>query len=395
MTGISTLGQALAQIERFKLTQQEFSTLSTQLATGKNTQVFSGLKNNVLVSKSVRAETRTLDHYISNIINSDRRIKLTLESIEEFQQQAENFLNSLTNFTQEGAHQQGDVVYFDDPLTPNVIENDAIGYSSSLPTIELQTLQGLASSVFNFAGSILNRQDGDRYLLAGGETSTKPFVDAGSLDAAVSALLNDWKTGAITTNELISGLESRDATVDSNAVTDSIIGYSLPLSSGNTKDIFIRVDDAIDIDITALANDPAFSDIMVAMAYFKSADLGPIVDEVDPNTFAITTAGAPGANNEESEANFYQVMNDLGALVSGAIDKIDQIRFKLESVRARIEETKQNHLQSQTFLAGQIAKVEDVDINEVAVSINHLQVQLEASYRVTARLSELSLVNFF
>jgi flagellin-like hook-associated protein FlgL len=42
-------------------------------------------------------------------------------------------------------------------------------------------------------------------------------------------------------------------------------------------------------------------------------------------------------------------------------------------------------------LSGIIGDVEDADPNEVAVKINSLQIQLEASYRVTASMSDLSL----
>ena len=81
-------------------------------------------------------------------------------------------------------------------------------------------------------------------------------------------------------------------------------------------------------------------------------------------------------------------------MVTDAIDQIDQQRFKLENARARINEIMRNHEQEQSILQETISTVEDVDINEVAVKLNALQLQLEASYGVTARVQQLSLVNF-
>ncbi len=394
MTGISTFGRSLEQIQRFKVVQEQFGTLSTQLASGKKTQKFSGLGNDVMSSQSARANFQTLDNYISNANNAERRISLALRSIEEFQAQAENFLNELVGFVQGGSQQQGDIVYFDDPGTPNIVENIAVGYTSAEPSVELSTLQNLADSIFGFTSSLLNAQDGERFLLAGAETNTKPFTDTGLLDAAISSRIADWKAGTITTDELVSSLKSKDATVDPNAITDTITGYSLSLSAGTTKDVSVRVHEASEIDITVLANDSAFRDVMVAVSYFKSENMIPIADEVDPTTFAITTAGAPGATNAESEENFYQVFNELTALVTNAVDRIDQIRFKLESAKARVQEVKINHQDTKNFLLGTISTAEDVDINEVAVQINALQIQLDASFRVTAMVSQLSLVNF-
>ncbi len=394
MTGVSTLGQALAQIERFKDVQFRFATLSTQLATGKKTQKFTGLGSDILTSQRARADFKSLDVYTNNITHADRRIKTTLNTIEEFKAQAENFAAALVGFTQESTHQEGDIVFFDDPVTPNITENIQIGHTSATPDIDFQTLQDLASNLFDFMVNLLNQQDGDRFVLSGAETTTQPLVDGGTLDTAVSSLLTGWKTAGITTSELISGLRSSDASSNPNAVTDSIIGYSAPLSSGAVKDIFVRVDDNTELDYTALANDPAFRDILVAMAYFKNENLPPIADEIDPVTMAVTTNGAPGTTLDEMKDNFYQVFNDLTGLVNGAIDRIDQVRFKLETVRARIDEIKQSHQEEKNLLVSTIDNIENVDINEVAVEINSLQIQLDASFRVTARLQELSLVNF-
>ena len=394
MTGISTLGQALDQIERFKEVQFRFATLTTQLATGKKTQQFTGLGNDILTSQRSRADFKSLTAFQNNITHADRRINITLNTIEEFKAQAENFAAALIGFSQESTHQEGDIVYFDDPVTPNIVENIQIGQSSATPDVDFETLQDLAGNLFDFMVNLLNQQDGDRYVLSGAETTTQPLVDGGTLDSSINALLTGWKTAGITTTELISGLRSRDASLDPNAITDSLIGYSAPLSSGAVKDIFVHVDENTDLDYTALANDPAFRDIIVALAYFKNENLPPIADEIDPATMIVTTQGAPGTTLDEMKDNFYEVFNNLKGLVNNAIDRIDGVRFKLETVRARIADIRQSHEEEQNLLVSTIDNIENVDINEVAVEINSLQVQLEASFRVTSRLQQLSLVNF-
>ncbi len=81
-------------------------------------------------------------------------------------------------------------------------------------------------------------------------------------------------------------------------------------------------------------------------------------------------------------------------LVSRAVDNIDQLTFNLENTRVRLDQTKQGYATERNLLLNTISDVENVDINEVAVRLNFLQIQLEASFRITARLQDLSLVNF-
>ena len=81
-------------------------------------------------------------------------------------------------------------------------------------------------------------------------------------------------------------------------------------------------------------------------------------------------------------------------MVSQAIDQIDEIRFRLETVRAQMDQTQKSHQNQKTLLLNTITGVEDVDTNEVAVKLTTLKTQLEASYQVTALTAGLSLINF-
>lgn len=393
MTGVSTLGQALAQMERLKTMNLQFSDLSTQLSTGKVTQRFSGLGNDVVTSERARASFKSLDTYMTNITHANRRIQITSTAIGEFRQQAENFAHELIAFSQESAHQQGDLVTYDDPLTTQV-ETTQLGYTEAGADVDFTTLQNLADSIYGFLVELINRKDGERFVLAGADNLNSPLTDTGSLDSAISSLLADWRAGAIDNDQLISGLKARDATADPNAITDTTVGYSPALAAGTARGVFVRIDDNSEIDYTALANDQAFRDIIVAISWFKSENLGPIADQVDPNTLAVTTEGAPGDDVDEMKENFYAVFNQMTAMLNKALDNLEAVEFKVESARARIAETKLNHEQSKNVMLNAIADVEDVNMDEVAVKLNALQIQLDASYRITARMQELSLVNF-
>ncbi len=299
MANISTLAQALSQLENIKNQQNLFTTLSTQLATGKKTQKFSGLDTNVLVSKRARANFTSIDVYTNNIVNADRRISLMVNALSEFKAQAKSLQGALLGFSQQSAHQEGEIQYIDDPATPDIVEQIPVGYSSANPSVDFQTLQDLAASIFDFMGDLVNTQDGERYLFSGADSLTKPFDDSGTLDASISSMFADWKNGTITNDELFANFSDRTTSGGNlDAIVDSTFGYNAALSSGSVGDIFARISESSELNYTTLANADPLRDLMVAAAYISNAGIGPIVDEVtiDPNTGLpiVITQGAPG-----------------------------------------------------------------------------------------------------
>lgn len=397
MTGISTLGQALRQIENIKKQQTTFSDLSTQLATGKKTQNFSGLGSDALSSIRSRSAVVTLDSYISNIGKADTRLKIMLSSIEEFQKQGENLSNGFIGFVQQGVHQQGDIVTYDDPSTPFVNEEIQVGMTSSKPDNELQTLINLAGNLFDRMAELLNAKDGDRFVLGGAETLTQPFSKSGTLDAAVSTLITSWKDGTISTDQLLADIRDRStANGNPDALTDSVVGYSASLSAGNAGRVFVRVDENSELDYTVHANQDPFRDVMVALAFLKNENLPPIANTYEDGVFPGTpdAQGAPGFTLAQQQENFYKLYNELSRMVNRALDEVNNIRFDVEAVRASMNETKNFHVDQKNLLTSIVSGIEDVDQNDVALKINTLQVQLEATFRVTALVSQLTLVNF-
>lgn len=396
MTGISTLGRALEQIELIQSQQSRINDLSVQLATGQRTQRLSGLGTEYLPSNRARIEISTIETYQTNIVQANTRIEQMLRSIEEFQAQAENFADALSGFVTEGTHQNGEVIYYDDPLTPE-IENIPVGMSTADPDVDLATITDMANNLYDFMVDLLNTRQGDRFIFGGSETQDQPYKDNGVLDAAVSTLVTSWKSGTITTDDLIADFRDRTtANGNTDALTDSVMGYSAALSSGEVRDIFVRVDDSSEVKYTALANEQGFRDVMAALSFFRNENTPPVVDAYTTSTYPAPpdVQGAPGDTNEEMQENFYRVFGELSNMVTVALDEIDQTRFRIETARVQIDETNQKHRQEVELFDNIIADIEEADINEVAVKINSLQLNLNASLTITSRIQQLSLVNF-
>ncbi len=396
MTGVSTLGQALRQIENIQSQQITFSDLSTQLATGKRTQSYAGLNTDALTSVRSRTDLSSLEVYINNITRADTTLELSLSALEEFQAQTQNFADTLISLTQQGDHQLGRQVSFDDPATPEV-EDIIVGNTSSEIDVPLQSVINQATSLSGFVTELLNTREGDRFLFAGADSSEQPIRDTGTLQASLSTLITDWKAGTITTEDLIADIFDGTAlNGNPDAITDSTIGYSASLSNDTAGRVFVRADENSEFDYTALANEQSLRNVVVALAVFQNENLPPIVNVYEDGNFpgVPDELGAPGSTAAEQQDSFYELYNGIMRNVLESIDDVDDIRFRLETVRVQANETRQTQTNEKQLLLNTIGTIEDIDQNEVAVRLTTIQTQLEASFNVTSITQRLSLINF-
>lgn len=374
MTGISTLAQALNQINRLESQQKVFEDLSTQLTTGKKTQSFAGLDTDIIFSKRARANINTIDTYTNNITNVNRRIEQMDLSLSQIQEQANILVNSLTVSPAEGDYP------------------------------DFEVIQTLASNIYDFVLDLVNTKDGDRFLFAGSDSDTQPITDTGLLSSflgdfvpdendltapplTASGAIGQWGSGTITTEEFIAAYRGLD---------DTTLGYSAPLTSGEAGNLLARVDDNKQIDYTVLGNDESIREIITVLGVIK---------ELPPPEFAPGALNDPTATTfpddtppfppEEKQENFFAVLQDLGAMLTQAVDKVDDERFKLAQTQVQMDKLSEFYRFEKKAFQDTVAEVEDADVTEVAAKINSLQIQIEASYSVTATISQLSLVNFF
>ncbi len=372
MTGISNLGQALSRIENLKSQQVTLDAFSTQIASGKKTQKFAGLGADVLKSQRARADFNELDQYTTNIKNADRRIELMTGSLQQIKAQANNLLNGIT-----GAPQGGDYPDF-------------------------ETTKELANDVYDYILDLINTKDGDRYLFAGSDSSVKPIDDDGLFESFLgtfrlddddlttpleqSGFIGEWGAGIITTEEFIKAYQNTN---------EKILGYSDALVSGTTGQVRVRVDENSDFDYTLLANDEGLKELVIAIGVLK--DLPPpeyAPGALNTPTGTNTALETPPFPSEEKQQNFYAVINDLGATIAKAVDKLDREEYRLSLTQAQTQVIEEQYRYQSNALQSVISEAEDIDLNETIVKLQQVQTSLEASYSVTALISDLTLVNF-
>ncbi len=139
----------------------------------------------------------------------------------------------------------------------------------------------------------------------------------------------------------------------------------------NTR-VTARISDGQQLEYGVQANDEAFRDTIKGLAMLSVID----VDQID---------------DDATYARWMEAVNDaLGQGVEGGVATSTRIGFNLQVVANAQAQLADISLVQQT----QIGNYENVDPYEAATMVSSLETQLQASYSVTARLSQLSLLNF-
>lgn len=142
------------------------------------------------------------------------------------------------------------------------------------------------------------------------------------------------------------------------------------------KSATARIDDGLSISYGARANEEAFQVLVQNLAVFSS------------DTF---TDG-----NADDEARYGELASKtiLNISYQSGVQNLEQIAGELGAARSAAGNADSRHTVKGGTLQTMIDGIESADLNEVSVNILTLQTQMEASYRATSILFDMSLVNY-
>ena len=110
-----------------------------------------------------------------------------------------------------------------------------------------------------------------------------------------------------------------------------------------------------------------------------------------------TLAAASFSSSDPNAAAKYDALSQsvyAGLAVPAGVQNITDIEASLASAQIVMQSTQNQHKQTANTLSDMLQSIEGVDQNEVGAQILSLQTSLSASLSTTARLSQLSLVNY-
>ncbi|MGP9813360.1 flagellar hook-associated family protein [Rhodopseudomonas sp. NSM] len=224
--------------------------------------------------------------------------------------------------------------------------------------------------------STLNVAMNGQYLFAGTNTGVTPMVDyaAGSpsktaIDAAFVATF-----GFSQSSPLVSGISA----VDMQSFLDTTLqaefddpAWGANWSTSSDQVMRSRISTTQTIDSSATANEPAFRKL--AMAYTMLSDLG---------------------TQNLNQAALQSVIDTAIGTVGEAINDLAGIGAHLGTAQEQTTNATSRLKVQGDLITQQVTAMEEVDPAEASVRVTNLNNQLEMSLALTARIQQLSILNY-
>ncbi len=333
MSGVSLLSQLNAQLSRFDTLNTQFSDLQRALSSQKKTTTYQGLGEDALSSLRYRTSLSGTTQYVNNIDIAVTRIKTMDTSLSLIQKQTAQ-------------------------LRTGVIQQPLDGEA------DITSLKAYATKLMEIMPSNLNEEVDGRYVFAGSDVTAKPFTDLSKLSAVVTQDVSDWMDGTITTDQFLTKI---------NNYTDDQVGFTPEvLAAGKVK---VNADENYTLDYTVKASDSSIKAILIVGQVFKSLNV-------------------PGETDAPTTEDLNKIILAMGAKLDEGAKGLEANVVSLKAGQATIQEIKKAHGYDQETYKGLIENVENVDVTETAVKLQNIQLQLEASYRVSAAAASLTLLNY-
>lgn len=239
-------------------------------------------------------------------------------------------------------------------------------------------LQRVAQNALATLGDLMNSAVDGEFIFAGVNVDVKPVEDYfGSTVPASRQSLADAFTaefGISQSDPAVADITSAEMDTFLNGAFSTVFGeanWTANWSSASQDSIRSRISTRELIDTSITANEEAFRTL--ASAFTMLADLG--VENLNDSAFET-------------------IVDKAVAIVTNAISGLSQLQGRLGSVQERVSSANERMSMTKDIMTRQINNFEMVDPYEAATRVNSLATQLETSYAVTARIQNLSLLNY-
>ena len=334
---------------------EELSLAGKELSTGRKADLFADLGPQASVALTLRAREDNTQAYMTSNDLLDSKLEAMLASVDAVRDGAEGVLkNALVNASR--------------PTTgAEALQSES--------RAALESIIGSLNVSYNgdhmFSGTASDRQPLTRWEEVNPETGLSPkqviadIVGTGPTSVAEAEAMID-EIGAFFAS-------TNTADPDRNFEGTFFNGTpQLDAGGAPSNRVNARISEGQALEYGVQANDQAFRDTLKGLAMLAVIDVSEISDEaayvrwMDEVNGALSD-GVQGARSAAADIGFNQQM------VEKAQDQLEDISL--------VQRT-------------QISNFESVDPYEAATRVSNLETQLQASYSVTARLSQMSLLNF-
>lgn len=330
--------------------QKDLGDCQKELSTGRKSDIAIDLGFQLRKSANNHSLYSTLETYLSNNLISSARLETTQTVLSDIASNAEKFKSSLL-----------------------MAQNDSSGQ---------KIITEQANNTLNLLISSLNTSNSNTYIFSGTKTDVQPLIPyfknpqspaKSAIDLAYSSNPPNG-FGFTQISSMVSGitLDQMNNFISgpfSNLFSDT--EWPKNWSSANNQPLKNSISPNLKLDTSITVNDPALRKF--AMAYVMMADLG--ADRLNEITYQTLTHNA---------INFLEE----------GLSQLNATRARVGVLQQTIAGANREMTIQKDILNIQIGKLENSDQSVVAANINNLLNRIEASYTLTARLSNLSLTKY-
>lgn len=328
---ISTLAQQINSVKRIKDIQGKMFAFQEQISTGVKYQTFKEYGVNAQRIQEYRGDLIESQIYIDNIDLAQINIKQMNTSIQEIIAQAGNVLGAISVQLEKGKD------------------------------FDLDTIKSAAAAALQVVQANINSRIGDRYLFSGTDVGNAPYTGANTATTNFQTHITNWLNGTDTTAAFETNIDS---------MTDSQLGYSTTVQTA--KRIFARADDSFEVDYTVFATEDGFKNVLAGLN-------------------ALANYERPGTGDIPTDDEFFDMLNVFYRKIQQGVTDLRRSSAGIASAAQTLETVKQNLLDDRQNYQRVLEATEATDVTDAVVRFQSLQTQLEASFRVTSILSELTL----
>lgn len=329
---IGDLSQHFQTLRHTGQVKSRLQTLTTEMSTGKKSDVAQSLRGHTGPLTTVRHEIAVIGDYRSNLTEISQTMTMmqnALEAVESLRSQQAGQTISLTT-------------------------------ESSPPVVD--ALASNARGVFSDIVSNLNQRFGDKSLFAGAATDQTAFADG-------EAMLNDIAAGLGPTPTTVDIISAVDQWFNDPAGGFATMGYTG--DQGKAPEALIGTNQTISVAVTG--QDEGIKSILSAAAIGAMADY---------------------SGNSLPNATKAELLQQSGQNLIGAASEFNAMRSRLGASEAFAAEKTAEYEAQLTTLKIMYNDMTQTDPFETAVNLQEVQQQLETQFAITARLSGLTLANY-
>ncbi|WP_306258087.1 flagellin [Pararhizobium sp. IMCC21322] len=312
---------------------------------------------------------------------STTQVQMAEDGVHPFGVKIEGVSNGLTNTVLTGP--TAAPATFDVEFTGQPIAGETLSVSVTLPDGTTQNIELVAAAAgqgSDNAFEIGATPDATASNLAAALTDTLEQLTAVDVRAAsamaAGADFFDYDGGGVP--QRIDGPPFDSATgLRDGTESDTVFWYTGDNSTDSARSTATaRIDDNLTVSYGARANEEAFRVLVQNLAVFSSS------------TFT--------EDNQNDEIRYGLLADKTLQNISypAGVQKLEQIAGELSAARSAANNANTRHNVKTGTLKTLVDGIESADLNEVSVNLLTLQTRLEASYRATSILFDMSLVNY-